>query len=170
MANTLDTVRNVLTNPARSYMWEMHIPNLLGGGDSSALTLQCQSTEIPDYSINPIHIDYKQSAGFDVPGKPKFSPWNTTFIDTEDQVIYKAIYGWQQLINNRDTNTGLGDGQIRKDLYLSLLRTSDNEAYTRFRMVGGYPQSVDKVALAYGTDNLITLSVTWNYIRWTIVE
>jgi hypothetical protein len=169
MPNSLDTVRNILTNPARSYMFEMVIPNLLGGGDSGALTAQCQAAEIPEYSISAIHIPYKQSAGFDVPGIPKYDPWNTTFIETEDLTVYKALYGWQNLINDRANNTGLGDGQIRKDIYLNLLKTSDNSIYTKFRMIGGYPEAVGKVALQYGQDQLIQVSVTWKFVRWEIV-
>ena len=66
----LDSLKSNLTNPARTYLWEVVIPVPIGNGDTDTYTVRAQTTEIPARSNGEITIPFKQTAGIKVAGKP----------------------------------------------------------------------------------------------------
>jgi len=162
----VNALKNNLTNPARTYLWEMIIPNPIGGGDSETLTLRCQSTNVPGRSFGEIKVPFKQSAGLKFPGKLTYSQiWACTFIEGEDKKIFDAIHAWNQSVINDYENIGEGDTEIKQDLYLTLLTTKGDEAL-KIKLVGCYPQEVGEVALNYETEDSIKYPVTFSFDRW----
>ena len=92
MEFSYDVLKNNLTNPQRTYLWEVLIPKPVGGGSSETFAVRAQSTEIPGASFATINIPYKQTAGVVFAGKLQYDhKWNATFIEGEDHIVYDAF-------------------------------------------------------------------------------
>lgn len=160
----INSLKNNLNNPARSYLWEVLFPNPVGG-DTDTLLLRCRSTSIPGVSVGSILLPYKQTGGVKVPGKKTYShTWACTFVEGEDRAIWDAFYDWAQAII--DDETGLGSFSIKKDIYLHLLDT-DGTVSKRIKLVGAYLESQDDITLSYDEEGVIIISTTWSYDYWT---
>ena len=93
----VDSLKGNLTNPSRSYLWDVLIPIPIGGGDFATYQIRAQSTQIPQSSTTSIHIDYKQTAGIELAGKKSYEhTWACAFLESEDHKTYDALYAWQQ--------------------------------------------------------------------------
>jgi len=160
----IDNLTANLTNPQRVYLWEMVIPNPPGGGDVESITTRCQSTVLPSSSNEEIHIDYKATAGFNVPGRLRFPQTiDFTFVEGEDHKIFDFIHNWRQLIVDYSTGVGTSDGKT--DIYLKLLSTSGEENL-KIKIVGAYIENVNEPALDYGTSDRLMITVTFRYDYW----
>lgn len=168
MANvSADKLKVNLTNSQRTFMWEVIIPDPIGGGDTEALTVRAQSTSIPGREFGKIHIDYKNTAGFNVPGKVKYSQnWTVTFVEGEDRKIRKAITDWMQQIIHDTQMVGLGDPFIKKNVYFRLL-SSNGDKINSIKLVGAYPEKIDDTSVDYNTEDVVKYGVTFSFDRWT---
>ena len=94
-----DSLKANLTNPARSYLWDVLVPVPVGDGDSTTYQVRAQSTQIPGRKNESIAIPYKQTAGVVVAGKLSYDhTWTCEFIEGEDKKVFDAVYSWQQKI------------------------------------------------------------------------
>jgi len=162
----IDNLRDNLTNPQRTYMWEFQCVNPIGGGDGETLLLRCQTMAWPGESFGKIHIPYKQTAGLEVPGKRAYShTLDTTMVEGEDGVVHDIIHAWMQLVVDNKTGVGAGDSAIKTDIYLRLISTK-GEQTKRIRMTGCWPQDRGDIPLSYDDEGNILFPVSWNYDRW----
>jgi len=161
-----DRLKANITNTQRTYLWEVVIPNPLGGGDSEALLLRAQSATIPGRSFGDIHVPYKNTAGFNIPGKVKYThSWQVVFVEGEDAKIREAIVGWMQQITHDQQMVGLGDPFIKKTVYMRLLGT-DGSVTKKIELIGAYPSDIADVSVDYESENVVKYQVTWKYDRW----
>jgi len=162
----LDSLKSNLTNPARTYLWEVLIPVPIGDGDVETYTVRAQSTEIPGRSNGEIVIPWKQTAGIKVAGKLKYDQsWQVTFIEGEDKKVLDAVSSWQQAIVNNITGIGVGDPFYKSDVYLTTITTA-GATYMKIKLRGSWVQNVGKVALSYANDGTITYPVTFAFDTW----
>lgn len=160
----VNSLKNNLNNPARSYLWEVLFPNP-DGGDTDTLLLRCRSTSIPGVSVGSILLPYKQTGGVKYPGKKTYShTWACTFVEGEDRAMWNAFYEMAQAVV--DDETGLGSFGIKKNIYLHLIDT-DGTVSLRIKLVGAYVESQDDVAISYDDDAVILISITFSYDYWT---
>lgn len=158
-----DSLKNNINNPARSYIFEVLMPNPLSG-DPLTLLLRCRSTSIPGVSVGSIHIPYKQTGGIKIPGKKTFThTWSCTFIEGEDRATWNTFYEMAQAII--DAETGLGAFGIKRDIYLHL-QDQDDTISLRIKLVGAYIESQDDVALAHSEEGELNIAVTFSYDYW----
>ena len=161
---SVNSLKNNLSNPARTYLWEVLFASPLGG-DTDTLLLRCRSTNIPGRSVGSIHLPYKQTGGVKYPGKLTYShTWACTFVEGEDRDIWQAFYDWAQAIINDET--GLGSFGIKTDVYLHLINT-DGTVSKKIKLVGAYIESQDDIALSYDDEGVINIAVVWSYDYWT---
>jgi hypothetical protein len=157
-------------NVARGYLWQVQIPNPVGGGDSDTLMLRCQSASMPGRSVDIIEIPYKQSAALQFAGKLKYDhTFKCEFIEGEDRQVFDAIYAWCQQIVDDVTNLAQGDVTSKTDIYLTLLTTND-EPYNQIKLKGCFVESMDSVSLNYNTNEPIKFGVTFRYDSWQYVS
>ena len=164
---SVDSLKANLTNPARTYLWEMIIPAIPGaGGQAEDLLIRCQSTSLPGRSVGVIPVPYKQSAGIQFHGKLTYShSWTCTFIEGEDHKVHDAIHAWNNFIVDDLDNVGQGDTMIKSDIYLNLL-TTKGEDYREVRLIGCFPMEVADVDMSYDDENVVKFSVTFSYDKW----
>lgn len=169
MAIDVNTLKNNLTNPQRTYLWDILIPSPIGGGDSDTLSVRAQSVQKPSREVGAIHVPWRQSAGLNFPGKLAYThQWECTFIEGEDHKIHDAIYGWMQTIVDDYDNIGAGDDQIKSDIYLNLLGV--NGAVTlKIRLIGCYVQRLGEISFSNDTEAIASYSVLFSFDSWEIV-
>ena len=164
---TLSKLKANLTNVQRTYMWELIIPSPVGGGASSeTIRVRAHSSVIPGRSHGAIHIDFKGSAGFNVPGKLRF-PQEITFtmIEGEDAQTHEFFYAWMQNTLHDETNLGLGDVWVKSSIYMRLLSTNNAETLT-LKLEGAYPKSVPDVAMDMREEGEVRYPIVFSYDRW----
>jgi hypothetical protein len=160
---SVNSLKNNLGNPARSYLWEVLLANPLSG-DVDTLLLRCKSASIPGVGVGSIKLNYKQTAGIKVPGKKTFpQTWTCVFVEGEDRAIWEAFYGAAQAII--DAETGLGAFNIKRDMYLHLIDT-DGTVSKKIKLVGTYVENQDDIAISYDDDKEINVSITFSYDYW----
>jgi hypothetical protein len=163
---SLDTLKNNLTNLARTFLWEVIIPSPAGNGDTTLWQIRAQSSSIPGRSVGIIHVPYMGTGGINFPGKLTYSHvFPCTFIESEDRVIHTAIYTWLQGQNNDYDGTGTGDDQVKRDVYLNLLDVGGNITET-IRLVGCFIASLGDVVVNYESEGGIIYPVEFRYDRW----
>ena len=161
---SVNSLKNNLTNPARTYLWEVMLANPLGG-DTETLLLRCRSTSIPGVSVGGILISYKQTGGVKYPGKKTYSHvWACTFVEGEDRAMWDAFYAIAQAIINDET--GVGALSIKRDIYLHLINT-DGTVSKKIKLIGAYVESQDDVALSHESETEINIAITFSYDYWT---
>jgi hypothetical protein len=162
----IDTLKSNLQNPARAYLWEMVIPTIPGSGNVDALRTRCETSSIPGHSNPNIHIPYKGTGGFEVPGRLTFPHAITlSFLEGEDGAIFQAIYNWRNLITGVTSGVGVPDMTLKADIYLKLITKADTD-WMSIKLVGAYPNDRADVALNYGADEVIRIPVTFSYDFW----
>lgn len=167
MANMgVNSLKANLTNPARVFLWDMLIPNPVGGGDTETLMVRCQSSVIPGRSVGEIKVPYKQTGGVKFHGKLAFpQSWKCTFIEGEDKKIFNAINGWNQKIVDAEGGISTADPDLKTDVYLTLL-TTKGDTFHKIKLVGAYIQDVADVPVSYETEDTVKYDVTFSYDYW----
>jgi len=162
-----DVLKNNLTNPAKSFLWEVLFTNPIGGGDADALDTRCRSTSIPGRGSSPINIPYMGTPGIVVPGKATLShSWVVTFLEnTEDRKTFDALYNWNEAIVGMRTGVGGPDPTIKSDIYLRCLDQA-GDAWLSIKLFGCFPSEVGEVSMSYEDNSTLIFSVTFSYDRW----
>jgi len=162
-----DVLSNNLTNPAKTWLWDVLIPNPIGGGDNEALETRCQSTSIPGRSVGKIVIPYKGTAGIVFPGKLEMDhTWSMTYLESaSDTKTFDALYAWAQAIVNARTGLGGLDIAIKSSIYLKCL-DQQGSTWLTIKVTGCYPEEISETPLAYGTQENVKFTVRWAFDRW----
>jgi len=171
MPISVDTLKANLGSVAKIFLWDVQIPNPVGGGDPTTINLRAQSSQIPGRSVSVIEIPYKQGANLQFIGKLKYDhTWTCEFLEGEDRATFDWIYAWCQQMVNDDSNLSEGEGGGRTDLYLTLV-TTGNDVYNKIRMKDCFIESVGAVALQYSDETTpIKFSVQFRYNSWEYVS
>jgi len=166
---SVDNLKANLTNPARTYLWDVVIPNPVGGGDGDTLMLRAQSSSIPGRGQGSIAVPYKQSAGVQFHGKLAYShTWDVTFVEGEDRRVFDSLYAWLQNVVHDADNVGAGDTGVKTDILFQLI-TTKGEEWMRLKLVGCYPMQISGVEMSYNSEDVIKFTLTWSYDSWVRV-
>lgn len=166
---SIDAIKSNLTDPLRTYLWEMMIPNVPGGGDVDAVRLRCVSSAIPNVASEEIVVDWR-AMRFRIAGKLNYSHTITmTFLESADRKILDAFYNWRKLVTNPETGAGVAPSEYKTDIYISLLNTKGEEV-VKIKLMGCYPQEMGEIALDMATNEIIRPTVTFSYDRWVFEE
>ena len=163
---SVDSLRNNLGNPARTYLWEVIVPSPLEGS-SETIMYRAQTTSIPERSFGEILVPFKQSAGIKFPGKIHYTQkWDITFVEGEDREMLVTFYDWMNDII--DDKFMIGRVDYKTDIYLHLLNT-DRSVAKRIKLVGCYPERIADVQLGMEPEEKVMFTVTMSFDRWELV-
>jgi hypothetical protein len=161
-----DKLRGNLTNPAKDYLFDVIFPTPKGGGDTETLLLRCQSASKPSLGFGEIQVPYKQTGGTKYPGKVKvFSPWKLTFIEGEDEEMFKEFYTWAKSVVDPKTGIGTPKPDVATDITLSLI-TGAGEEYEKIILRGAWISELGEVTLDMSSEKAIYIPVTISYDYW----
>ena len=166
----LDALKQNLTNPQRTFMWEFEIPAPKGTGSADVWVIRAQSIEEPGRSFAAIDIPYKGTGGLRVPGKEVYDhEFTVRVIEGEDAATFQAIQSWMKLIRDNVDGTGLTDPELKTDAVVRLLTTGGDVA-KQIKIVGMYPQAKPDVTLNYDENAIEAYEITFAYDRWETME
>jgi len=149
-------------NAQKVFLWEVIIPNPIGGGNVDALRFRAQTAQIPGESIGSIHIDHGNSAGVNFTGRRRIEQtFEMTFIDGEDLLVYRSIRAWMNVIHGNGAGAA-GDINSKSDLYLYLIGSNDTDTL-KLRVSGAFPLNKPAVSLNYTEDGVVTFSLTFQF-------
>ena len=167
---SVDSLKSNLTNPQRTYLFDILIPIPVGGGDSNTLQIRAESSEIPSVGNTPINIAYKATAGIEIAGKKLYDhSWACVFRDGEDHKIYDAMYAWTQQITHDVTGIGVGDPLYKADAYITLLNV-DGTSGSSIKLKGCWVESIGKVSMSYTDNNIVKYPVTFRFDSFEYVS
>lgn len=162
---SIEAIKANLSDPLRTYMWELFIPNMPGGGDVEAVRLRCVTAELPNVASEPITVDWR-AMRFRIAGKLNFSHTITlSFLESSDIRLLVALYSWRKLIIDPETGAGNSPKDYKTDSYLSLLNMAGTAVLT-VKLIGCYPEDVQAVALDMATNEIIKQPLVLSYDRW----
>ena len=160
---SVDSLKANLTNPQRTFNWELLIPVPIGGGDSNLFTIRAQSSQVPSRENSPINVPFKQTAGAVFAGKLTYThTWECSFVEGEDHKIYDAIHDWQEDIVGENTGIGLGDPLYKTDAYITQLTTAGGNSL-RLKLKGIWPQNIAVLPLSYENNTVAIYTVTFAF-------
>jgi hypothetical protein len=165
-----DVLKNNLGSVARIYEWDFEIPAPPAASSGDVWFVRAQTAIIPGKEFEDIHIDYKATGGFNVPGREKYShEFPVTLIESQDSLTFQAINNWQDMIVDATDGTGTPDNDLKTDAIIMLQDESDNNWMT-IQIVGIYPKRVGDVKLTYGEPGAIKYDVVFSYDRWIVLN
>lgn len=167
---SIDVLRNNLTNPAKSYLWAVVFPKIIGGGDGITLATRCQSAGLPGRSTSSIKIPFRGTPGFKVPGQASVSQtWRLDFLEsTADKKTFTALYNWSQVIHNMRTGLGSPDPSVKADLYFQALDQA-GATWLTIKLIGCYIEDIGEISVSYSTNSSMMFSATFSYDWWEMV-
>jgi len=168
-----------LPNPATTFMWELHIPNIndiLGSYENEGFIVRCRSVSIPSRTTEPIEtffLGHKKTFS----GRTQFSNIiNVLYEETEDLYITKSLYNWMEKIESidpEDSERGTSKSYLQKnlnsDLFLFLYGYNKRKLDKKIRFHNARPQSLDEVNLDYTDNSAIKFSVNFHFDFWSLV-
>lgn len=163
---SVGNLRANLSNPARDYLFDVIIPNPVGGGDAETLLLRAQSASLPGRGVGVIKVPYKQSAGINYHGKLQYGQsWTVTFVEGEDRRVFDILHAWNQNIIHDVANVGIGDVFISQDIIFKCI-TTKGEEWNYITLKNAFPSNVSDVPMSYNNQDIVHYSVTFTYDSW----
>jgi hypothetical protein len=162
----------------RNFLFEYMIPNInvMTNNiiDMENLIIRIKTASIPgrtNENIDSFFMGMKQL----FPGRPGFSNTMVTNIDeTEDNIIGKGLYAWQQRIFDIDPNSATaGYSQVptkrlaSTDVILRMYKYNGEKiGDDDIVLVNTRPTNVEDISLDMASNEKIVYAVTWTYDFW----
>jgi len=165
----------------RSWMWELLIPSIKDVtcgimSDVEDLIIRVRSAVIPSRGNESITSDFMGMKQF-FPGKPTFG--NTFAVEieeTEDQIVWKSLNAWNELIFNTNPNSPMGGSSqkpmkrdVAKDVFLIMYAYNQRPLDKKVRFFNCFPQSVGDVTMSYTGNEQVKFSCTFQFDFWQAV-
>lgn len=154
---------------SRSYLFYCKIL----GGPAGLLPTEhaylVDSTSLPAQTIDPLTTNW-QGHAYKIAGNSTYADFTITFKSDVAHTLRRGFLSWTNTIHNPVTNVHGTPGETGgyfSTVVLEQLNTIGDVIQT-YNLVGAWPSSVGEMALAYGTKELQTFSVTFNYQYHTI--
>ena len=167
---SINSLKANLSNPGLAFLFDLHIPNPPGNGDPETIMLRCQSSEMPGKKFGTITVPYKQGTAIQFPGKLDYDhTFTCTFIEGEDGEMFMTFNEWMNATIDDETNAGGDVADYKTDIYLSLVRRSDNSTYRQFKLEGSWVQNIAKTSVGYEKNDKVMITVTFQFDKWSLV-
>jgi hypothetical protein len=180
---TIEGRMKQLPDIQRNWLWELVIPGISDVSESissegdgvNSLIIRCRTAVIPSRGNEPIESNFMGMKQF-FPGKPAFgNTFAVTFEETENQIITKSLYEWQQKIFDivpGSPTAGASQGptkrSVTKDVYLLMYRYNGKVLERKIRFYNAFPQNVDDVAMDFGGNESVKFSCTFQFDFWNL--
>ena len=171
----------------RTWMWNLKIPLIRLMAPTASFTsnlmndliVRCKTISIPQRQNSPVMCEFLGMKQW-FPGRPDIGGTITAmFEETEDQVITKCFYEWQERIFKVNpmsirfgADIGIGDGSrkhnLSTNLYLSMYKYSGDNLNRNIVFVNAWPQQVSEVSLDYTSSDSVKYTVTFQYDYWIL--
>jgi hypothetical protein len=163
----IDELRN-LSEPLKSYNFEVIIPNIPGGGNLSGndTRLYVNAAMLPGIGSQPITVE---AGGHEVlyAGKAQYNHmWQVELREYENLNVITMLQNWHGLQWDRPTGAQSPSADYKADsIYVSMLDSQRNPM-KQFRMIGAWIAQIADLQLAYQQNQQIAFPLTFAYDYW----
>jgi hypothetical protein len=147
--------------------------------DSRYLSLQCEATELPGFTVNTLESKV-YGPSWHVATTPSYSDITLTFLCTSDMWEKKYFEDWMQSIiptGYYSTDSIINDGASHvayRDSYLSTIvidqfkESGENNIPYRCALLQAFPIAIQALPLNWGdSEGIHRLAVVFKYYKWT---
>lgn len=158
--------RQVIGDPARSYLYLVHIPEV---GTDQVMTAMAKSTSLPAYTLGDATIAF-QGMNINLASPPTIPEVTFTFLCDEAHELRRIFLKWQSLAY--DVGTGsLGHSNTYKSDRMGVSQLARNgQVVCRYGFVGAYPKTVAEIAVGHENQALESFDVQFKIDYYIIVD
>lgn len=152
--------RNIIGDPARPYLFLVHIPEI---GSDAVITALSRSTSLPGITVNDVAIPF-QGVNINIGGTPTFEEWNVTFLCDEAHELRRLFLQWNSLIYDVGTGNTGSSFSYKSDKLAVVQLGRNNVQVAKYGFVGAYPKTIGNIELNQAqSSDAETFQVTFKY-------
>jgi len=180
---TIEGRMKQLPDIQRNWLWELVIPGISKVSDSissegdgvNSLIIRCRTATIPSRGNQVIESFFMGMKQY-FPGKPEFGhTLSISFEETENQIITKTLYEWQQKIFDivpGSPTAGVSQVPTKRtatrDIYLLMYKYNGKVLERKIRFYNAFPQNVSDVAMDYNGNESVRYECTFQFDFWNL--
>lgn len=169
--NITEFTSNLAFGGARSGLFSVSMLNPIDSSADRALQFMCRATSIPQREVTKIPLPYFSRNIYVAGVTENYPDWEITIINDEDWAIRDAIESWSHAINAPIGNvrtTGTSSPIEYKTSADVLHYSQTGEVLRHYKMTGVWPTNIANIPLDWGTDEVMSYSVTFSMDYWTL--
>jgi hypothetical protein len=159
--------RNAVGDPARPYLFLVHIPEI---GTDTVVTAMARSTTLPEKQVQDVQIPF-QGVNLKIGSTPTYGDWTVSFLCDEAHELRRLFLKWNSLIY--DVGTGfVGHSNTYKSDKMGVAQLGrKGEQVARYGFVGAYPKQIGNIAVDHGqATEAERFDVIFSYDYWILVN
>lgn len=163
----LHDFRNIIGDPARPYLFKVHIPEI---GNDATMTVLARATELPGYNLGSTNVAF-QGMNIKIATPPEIPDLTMTFLCDEAHELRRILSRWQSLAYDMG-NMSLGHSNSYKSDQVGVAQLARNgEMVAVYGLIGAFPKTVAPISVGHDqTGTIETFEVTWSYDYYTIIN
>lgn len=163
----LHNFRNLVGDPARPYLFLVHIPEI---GNDDVMTALARSTSLPGLTLGEATVAF-QGMNIKIGAPPTFNDWTVTFLCDEAHELRRIFFRWSSLVYDPGNMT-LGHSNTYKSDNIGVAQMARNgQKVATYGLVGAYPKAVADIQVAHDQTGAIeTFDVTFAYDYYILTD
>ena len=159
--------RQTIGDPARPYLFKVHIPEI---GTDTVVTALARSTTLPPYALGTVGVPF-QGININLATPPTFGDWSVDFLCDETHELRRLFFKWQTIAHDVGTML-LGHSQSYKSDNVGVAQLARNgEMVAKYGFVGLFPKSVGEIQVGHDQGGSVeTFSVLFAYDYFVLVN
>lgn len=166
----------------RDFLFEVSFPEISNIittiSDEEPFIVRAKTASIPDRSNTPIESYFMGMTQF-YPGRLNLgSVLSIDFEETEDQVITKALYEWQNQIFNikaEDNDAGHALAESKRsgqttNIFIKMYKFNGELMENMIRCVNAWPSTIGESPLAMSSNSSVMRSAAFQFDYWDLVK
>lgn len=159
--------RTVVGDPARPYLFLVHIPEI---SNDVVMTAMARSTTLPGFTLGEVPIAF-QGMNIKIGTPPSFPDWTVTFLCDEAHEMRRILMAWQQIAYDPGTQLLGHSNQYKSDQVAVAQLTRSGQQAAIYGLVGAWPKVVAPISVGHDqTGSIETFEVTWAYDYYVMLN
>lgn len=162
--SSLSDVQGSIIDPAQTWNFDLFFEKLPAGlgGDTSMLTIRCQSATLPGAEMEPITVEL-HGVALRYRGRRTYSgQFTVMFAENVDWTTYQLFRDWHNLMLSWETNTGSSSAVYKVPATITCYDDAGNEVKS-FQLIGVWPQSVPDVQFDGSQSGYVQPEITFAF-------
>ena len=162
--SSLSDVQGSIIDPAQTWNYDLFFEKLPPGlgGDTSMLTIRCQSANLPGSEMEPISVEL-HGVKIQYRGRRTYSnQFSAQFAENVDWTTYQLFRDWHNLMLSWRTNTGSSSAIYKVPATITAYDDAGNEVKS-FRIEGVWPQTVPDISFNGGESGYVQPEITFSF-------
>jgi hypothetical protein len=156
----LHSFRQVIGDPARPYLFIVHIPEI---GTDVTMTSLAKSASLPGFQLGKVNVAF-QGMNIKIGAPPSDIPdWKVEFICDEAHELRNIFMRWQSLVYDPGTMLLSHSNSYKSDQIGVAQMARNGQKVAIFNLIGAFPANVSEITVAQDQGQAIeTFSVDFS--------